>query len=343
MDDTYPTRKPMRSIGRSRKAILCLLLLIFFTCFVRITENLSSAAAAEKYLIGISTLVHYPSLDAVQDGLKAELNGRGYIEGTNLDYIVNNANGQIQLAATIANDLVARNPNVIVAITTPMAQAVVKVARGPVVFAAVTDPVGAGLVSSLDKGEPNVTGTSDAWPYEAQLELIREIIPAAKRLGVLFNPGDAASQYGMQQIGRHAPALGFTLIEGGVNSTIDVLPVARGMVGRVDALFLSSDNTVLPGIGGALQVARQNRLPLFGGDSGTVQKGSLGTVSVGYLALGHETGKLVVRVLRGERNIPTFVARGEDVYVNLPAAELMGVKIPDSVRARAVGVFQTIE
>ena len=317
--------------------------MILFTCCALITDNPSSAAAAERYVIGISTLVHYPSLDAVQEGLKAELSSQGYIEGKNVNYVVDNANGQIQLAATIANDLVARNPNVIVAITTPMAQAVVKIARSPVVFAAVTDPVGAGLVSSLDKGEPNVTGTSDAWPYQAQLKLIREILPEAHRLGVLFNPGDAASQYGMQQIGRYAPELGFTLIEGGVNSTTDVLPVARGMVGRVDALLMSSDNTVLPGIGGALQVARQNRLPLFGGDSGTVQKGSLGTVSVGYLALGHKTGKLVIRVLHGERNIPTVVVRDEEAYLNAQAAELMGVKIPDNVLGRAVRIFQTIE
>lgn len=285
----------------------------------------------------------HPALDATEQGLKAELIAEGFVEGTNVNYIIHNANGQIQLAASIANDLAVRNPSVIVAITTPMAQAVVKVAKGPVVFAAVTDPVGAGLVSSLKKGEPNVTGTSDAWPYEDQLKLIHDITPKATRLGVLFNPGEAASQYGIQQIRKYAKDLGFTLIEGAVNTTNDVFPVARGMLGRVDALFLSSDNTVISGMAGALQVARQNRIPLYVGDSGTVQKGGLAAVSVGYLALGHETGKLVARVLRGERNIPTFVGRGDDIYVNARAAEIMGVTIPDSVLKRATKVFQTIE
>lgn len=313
--------------------------------FVLVGSGMSSfvASAADKNTIAISTLMPHPALDAVQQGLKAELADQGFIEGKNVEYIIQNANGQIQLAVSIANDLAARNPNVIVAITTPMAQAVVKVAKSPVVFGAVTDPVGAGLVTSLDKGETSVTGTSDAWPYEDQLKLIREITPAAKRLGVLFNPGEAASQYGIQQIRKYAAGLGFTLVEAAANSTNDVFPTARSLVGRVDALFLSSDNTVIAGMAGALQIAKQNKLPLYVGDSGTVQKGGLAAVSVGYLALGRETGKLVARVLRGERNIPTFVAHGNEVYVNTQAAELMGVKIPDTVLKRATRVFDTIE
>lgn len=302
-----------------------------------------SVHADDSITIGIATLMSHPALDSVQHGLREELRAQGFVEGKNVEYIVNNANGQIQLAASIANELASRSPNVIVAVTTPMAQAVVKVSKVPVIFAAVTDPVGAGLVSALDKGELTVTGTSDAWPYEDQLKLIHEVTPNATRLGVLYNPGEAASQYGIQQIRRYAQVLGFSLIEASVNSTNDVFPVARSLIGRVDALFLSSDNTVIAGMAGALQVAKLNRLPLYVGDSGTVQKGGLAAVSVGYEALGHETGKLVARVLRGERNIPTVVAQGSDVYVNTLAAQLMGVVIPLSVLNRATHKFDTIE
>jgi putative ABC transport system substrate-binding protein len=299
--------------------------------------------AQSNYTVAIANLMPHPALDAVQQGIKSQLTAEGFVEGKNVNFIVQNANGQIQLAASIANDLAARSPNVIVAITTPMAQAVVKVSKSPVVFAAVTDPVGAGLVTSLEVGQPNVTGTSDAWPYEDQLKLIREITPKVLRLGVLFNPGEAASQYGIQQIRKYAEIQGFSLLEGPVTSTNDVFPVARGLVGRIDALFLSSDNTVIAGMAGALQVAKQNKLPLYVGDSGTVQKGGLAAVSVGYLALGQETGRLVAQFLRGERGIPTFVARGNEIYVNTQAAELMGVGIPDSVLNRATHVFKTIE
>ncbi len=309
--------------------------------------NLSFAASPQAhYTIGIANFTQHPILDSILEGMKSELTREGFVEGTNIEYINRNANGQIQLSATIANDLVSRRPDIIVALTTPMAQAVVKVAKPaniPVVFATVTDPVGAGIVKSLDVGEPNITGASDAWPFEAQMRLIREITPKVRRLGVLFNPGEAASQYGMREIRRYAPVLGFTIVEGSVGSTNDVYPVARGLGGRVDALFLSSDNTVISGMAGALQVAVQNKLPLYVGDSGTVQKGGLATVSVGYRALGVDTGRLIARFLRGDRTIPTIVERGSEVFVNTKAAELMGVTIPAAVLKRATHVYQTIE
>lgn len=299
-------------------------------------------AAADTYKIGIATLLSEPSLEEVQQGIKEELTHEGFVEGQNTEYIVQNANNQIQLAATIANDLASRDLSVIVPITTPMAQAVAKVAKGPIVFAAVTDPVGAGLVTSIDSGEPNITGTSDAWPYEQQLKLIHTITPKVQRIGVLFNPGDAASQYGMRQIRKLAQDLGFTLVEAAVNSTNDVSPAARGLVGRVDALFLSSDSTVIAGIAAAFQVAQQNKLPLYVGDGGAVKNGGLAAYSVGYLGLGRDTGKLIARVLRGERNIPTVVEHGSEVYLNSEAAKRMGVTIPEAVLKQATKVYDTI-
>jgi putative tryptophan/tyrosine transport system substrate-binding protein len=302
-----------------------------------------NAATPGKYTIAIGTFMAEPSLDAVQQGLRAELTDEGFVSDKNVDYVVQNANAQQQLVATIANSLANRDPNVIVAITTPIAEAVAKVAKAPVVFAAVTDPVGAGLVASLDKGESNITGTSDAWPYRDQLQLIHEITPNVTRLGVLFNPGETASQYGIRRIREYATELGFTLVEAPVSSTNDVYAAARGLVGRVDALYLSSDNTVISGMAGALQVARQNKLPLYVGDSGSVQRGGLAAVSVGYYALGRDTGKLVARVLRGERNIPTVVEGGTEVFVNTRAAALMDVTIPQAILGRATKVFDTIE
>lgn len=297
---------------------------------------------SDEKVVAIATLMSHPALDAVQANVKEELARQGYIEGQNVRYIIRNANGQVQIAANIARELESQEPDVIVAIATPMAQAVAKTARCPVVFAAVTDPVGAGLVNSLTQAEQNITGTSDAWPYEDQLKLIREITPSVKRLGVLYNPGEAASQYGIREIRRYAPALGFELVEGSVATTGDVYPVAQNLAGRVDALFLSSDNTVIGGVAAAVKVAAEHTMPLYVGDSGTVAKGGLAAVSVGYAELGVETGDLVARTLRGERNIPTVVARGSEVYVNRKAAELMGVQIPTAVLERATMVYDGI-
>lgn len=328
---------------KPKKAAVILLVVVVVAVAVWMAGKPKSNNSAEVKTVAIATLMSHPALDAVQDSLKKELTREGYVEGQNIRYLVRNANGQVQLAASISSDLASQNANVIVAITTPMAQAVAKGARCPVVFAAVTDPVGAGLVKSLDHGEENITGTSDAWPYEDQLKLIRQISPNAKRLGVLYNPGEAASQYGIKEIKKFAAVLGFEVVEGAVSSTIDVYPVAQNLAGRTDALFLSSDNTVISGVASAVKVAVERKMPLFVGDSGTVEKGGLAAVSVGYAALGTKTGELVGRVLKGEKNIPTVVAHGDEIYLNKKAAELMGVSLPDEVVKRATKVYEEIK
>lgn len=302
----------------------------------------SRARQPAERVIAVATLMSHPALDEVASGMQEELARRGWRERENIRLVTRNANQQMQVVPTIASELASQNPDVTVAITTPMAQAVARVAHGPVVFAAVTDPVGAGLVPDLQHGHGQVTGTSDAWPYRAQLALIREILPRARTLGVLYNPGEAASKYGINQIREHAPAFDFRIVEAGVNNIGEVRPVAESLMGRVDALFLSSDNTVIGGMTGALSIAVERRLPLFVGDSGTVERGGIAAVSVGYHELGRRTGELVDRFLRGERDIPPVVAQGVEVHVNRKAAEMMGVEIPDAVLRRAVRSYTDI-
>lgn len=325
------------------KKWLSIILAITLLAFVVLAPKIFIKSKPNAKVIAIATLMSHPALDAVQENMKKELEKLGFHDGKNVRYVIRNASGQVQLAANIATELVAQEPDVIVAITTPMAQSVLKTSRCPVVFAAVTDPVGAGLVKSLDEAETNVTGTCDAWPYEDQLKLIRKISPSAKRLGVLYNPGEAASQYGIKKIRIFAPRLGFDLVEGSVNSTGEVYPVAQNLAERVDVLFLSSDNTVIGGMAGAFKVAVEHKIPLYVGDSGTVEKGGLAAVSIGYSELGIETGKLVARFLNGERKIPTFVARSSEVYINKKAAEMMGVTVPQEVLRSATKIYKVIK
>lgn len=299
--------------------------------------------APDQKVIAILTLVSHPALDSIQDAVKAELSAQGYVDGKNAKYILRNASGQIQLAATIAAEVSALKPDVTVAITTPIAQAAAKAIKGPLVFSAVTDPVGAGIVKSMDKGEGDVTGVSDAWPYEAQLKLIRRIGPNIRKLGVLYNPGEAPSQYGIKEIRRFAAPLGFEISEGAVNSTMEVFPVAQSLAGKVDALYLSSDSTAIGGVAAAMRVAADHRIGLFVGDSGTVAKGGVAAVSVGYPELGRETGRLAARLLRGERDITPVVAKGVDVHLNKKAAEMMGIALPDEVVRSAAKVYESIE
>lgn len=302
-----------------------------------------AAPGNQTKVVAIATLVSHPALDALQDNLKQELAAEGFREGTTIRYEQRNASGQMQLLATIANELASIKPDVTVAITTPVAQAVTKAVRGPIVFSAVSDPVGAGLVKSLQEPVTDLTGATDAWPYDDQLKLIREVTPGVKRLAVIFNPGEAASQYGIKLIRQFAPQHGFELVEGAVGSTSEVYSVADNLASKADAIFLSSDSTAIGGVTGALRVATKRKIPLYVGDSGTVAKGGLAAVSIGYDRLGRETGKLVAQVLRGQRSIPIVSPQGSEVVVNTKAAEMMGVTIPPAILARAQVIHEIQE
>jgi len=321
-------------------AALALLLVIGGASWIFFGRH--TGQAQTRPLIAVATLMTHPALTELERGLRDELAAQGFVPGRNIDIIDRNANGQIQLTATIANELAGKNPAVTVPITTPMAQAVLKAVRGKIVFASVTDPLGAGVVRTL-AGEPRITGASDAWPYEPQMRLIREITPEAKRIGVFYNPGEAASQTGIREIRRVAAKLGFALVEQPVNSTGEMSVAARSIADRVDAFFLSSDNTVISGMAGALRVAIERKIPFYVGDSGTVEKGGLAAVSVGYYEHGRHTGQLIARVLRGEDRLPVIVEKGEEVSVNLEAARQMGVTIPKPVLDRAAHVYTSIK
>ena len=155
---------------------------------------LGGSAAAEPKTVAITAIVEHPALDAVRDGVKKGLADLGYAEGTDVTFTYESAQGNPATAAQIARQLVGAAPAVIVAISTPSAQAVVAATKDiPVVFSAVTDPVAAGLVASVDQPGANVTGVSDMAPVGDHLSLIREITPDVKRLGVPYNPGDSNS------------------------------------------------------------------------------------------------------------------------------------------------------
>jgi len=322
-----------------RRVVVALIVLLAGVGCQRATEQPQPAKTAPKR-IAIATLMTHPALDAIVASMKADLAERGFREGDTVQYEMKNANGDTNAAVTIVRELELSKPDVLVAITTPVAQVAVKEARSsPIVFSAVTDPVSAGVVTSLNSTPPNITGVSDAWPYKAQLALAREIVPAAKKLGVVFNPGESASQYGMARIREFAPGLGFEIVEVPVSNTQEILGALRVKIRGLDAVYLSSDNTVIQGVPAALKVCLDNKKPLFVGDSGTVEKGGLAAVSVGYAGVGRSTGALVARVLSGEKSLPVVVAEGDEVFINLDTAKRLGIVIPESVRKRAVRLF----
>src|SRR5215218_6415262 len=152
------------------------------------------ALAAETVTVAVTAIVEHPALDAARDGIKEALAAAGYVDGQNLKFVYESAQGNPATAAQIARKLVGEAPAVIVPISTPSAQAVVGATKDiPVVFTAVTDPVAAKLVADPKHPGGNVTGMSDLSPIAKHLDLVKEILPAARTLGVIYNPGEANS------------------------------------------------------------------------------------------------------------------------------------------------------
>ncbi|WP_029007271.1 ABC transporter substrate-binding protein [Azospirillum halopraeferens] len=291
--------------------------------------------------VAITAIVEHPALDATRDGVIAALKEAGFTPGETLTVNYQSAQGNPATAAQIARKFVGERPNVIVPISTPSAQAVVAATRDvPVVFTAVTDPVGAQLVRSMEQPGGNVTGLSDMAPVGDHVALITEILPNARRIGVVYNPGEPNSVTMVKVLKDEATARGLTVVEATATKSADVQAAGRSLVGKADAVYVPLDNTVVSALEALIQVGAQADLPIFSADTDSVERGTAASMGFDYFELGKQTGAVVARVLKGEKpaDIPVRVASGTNLVVNPAAAESMGFAIPDSVLGRATKV-----
>ncbi len=297
-----------------------------------------SSARADTVTVAVTAIVEHPALDAAREGVRDALAAAGYQEGKNLRFEFQSAQGQPATAAQIARQFVGMGPSVIVPISTPSAQAVVAATKDiPVVFTAVTDPVGAGIVKSLEKPGGNVTGVSDLSPITQHIDLIREIMPSAKRIGVAYNPGEANSVTLLRIFKADAEKQGLSVVEAPASRSADVQAAARSLVGKVDAIYVPTDNTVVSALEALLGAAEEAKLPVFAGDTDSVKRGAIATIGFDYYQVGRQTGAIVLEVLKGKKpgEIPVQRATGTDLVVNPKAAARFGITIPDDVLKRA--------
>lgn len=291
--------------------------------------------------VALTQIVEHPSLDAARRGILDELAAAGFVAEQNLKIDYQNAQGNPATAAQIARKFVGERPDAIIAIATPSAQAVAAATRElPIVFCSVSDPLGAKLVGNLDKPGGNVTGTSDLSPIAEQLDLIRELSPDAQKLGVIYNPGETNSVSLVGLLKELAPGKGFRVVEAAAPKSSDVLSAARQLAGKVEALYIPLDNTVVSALEAVIKVGREAKIPIYSADTDSVGRGTVASLGFDYYDVGRQTGQQVARILRGEKpgDIPVERVKKLNLFLNPQAAEAMGVKIPDAVRRRAVNL-----
>lgn len=312
--------------------------------FAAITAFVSAPVSADEKFVAVTQIVEHPALDACREGVKDELKEQGFVEGENLKWSYESAQGSPATAAQIAKKFAGEGPDVVVGIATPSAQALASAARDiPLVFSAVTDPVGAKLIKSMDNSEGgNVTGVSDLSPINSHMALVKTIVPDAENLGVIFNPGEANSVTLVELVKQHAPANGMQLVEAGAPKSSDVLAAARSLVGKVDAIYIPTDNTVVSAFEAVVKVAQESKIPVIAADTDTVKRGAIAAQGFNYYDLGRQTGRMVAAILNGAKpgDIPAEGVSKTELYVNPTSAESMGVTLSEELIASAKEVVE---
>lgn len=315
-----------------------LIAIVLFGC-----NNLNDTKTIQKkvYKIAVGQYIDHPGLDAVRKGFYAQMQKLKYKEGDNVQYDYQNCQGDATLTQNISNKFCDGSYDLIFSIATPISQAVKKGtvrSHTPVVFGAITDPVSAGLVNSLKSPGGNLTGTSDAWPYQKQLELIRDVLPNAKNIGVLFNPGEANTTYAMEQTRIAAKQLGLNLIEASISGTNEINAAVLSIVNRVDAFYVTADNTTMAAAPAIIKVATEKKKPVFAGDPGTFDSGCVAGFGVSYYDLGVASANITNDILKNGKkpsDIPVVISENPELMINLLVAKKLNISIPKTIVSRA--------
>ena len=252
-----------------------------------------------KTKIGIVQLVEHEALDAAYRGFVDALSENGYVDGENVTIDYQNAQGEQANCVTIAQKFVNDRSDLILAIATPAAQAAANyTTQIPILVTAVTDPESAHLVNSNAHPGTNVSGTSDLTPCAAQIELLVRILPAVRTVGMLYCSSEQNSIFQINLAKAACDQLGLTYIDATVSNSNEIQQVVQSLVGRVDALYLPTDNMIAAGMATVAQVANANRIPTVCGEANMVRNGGMITYGIDYYELGRQTGMMAVAVLR---------------------------------------------
>ena len=295
----------------------------------------------KTYKIGIIQQMEHPALDSAREGLEKYLKGKS---DAKFEITVKNAQGNNGTADTIAKQFVSDDVDLIYSIATNASQAAVNATGGtdiPVVFNAVTDGVEAKLVTSNEKPGGNVTGVSDAAPLEKQLEMIREFLPEAKKIGMIYNIGEVNGKLQVKQVEKLASKYNFKIVKKGVSATTEIATAAEQLAGDVDCIYNITDNMVVSATASITDKANAKNIPVFAAEDGQMKAGLLASDSISYEKLGEQAGSVAYDILvNGKKagDIPVETAKDTTLYINKKVAEQLGIKIPDSLAERATFV-----
>lgn len=297
----------------------------------------AASSAKEPFKIGLLQYGQHPSLDNCREGFLQGLEEAGLKEGTDYTVDYQNAGFDDNVDTQIAGKFSADGVDMMVGVATPSAVACYAAAEEkdiPVIFVAVSDPAAAGLASG------NVTGTSDALPVDAQLQLIRTLQPDAKTIGILYTTSEPNSVSTIAQYQAKAGDYGFTIDAVGVTTPAEVPQGADTLIAhKVDCLSNLTDNNVVGVLASVLEKTNESGIPVYGSEVEQVKLGCAASAGIDYVQLGRQTGAMAAKVIRGEAScadLPFETIASYSTYINSDVLDAMGITLPADIAANAV-------
>jgi putative tryptophan/tyrosine transport system substrate-binding protein len=321
-------------------------LVIISVMFFAITLMLMGVTVCAAPLkIGISQIVEHPALDNCRDGFVDGMEKAGYVTGEDVIYDFQNAQGEFSNAISIAQKFKDDQVDMIVAISTPIAQAAAQVTSEiPIIIGAITDPVAANIAESWESSGNNITGMSDAAPNEAQLKLIPRFFPEATKVGTIYNAGEANSVVQVELSREICQDLGLELVEATVSNSNEVLMAAQSLVGRVDVFYIVTDNVAVSAFSSIVKVSLEENIPIIVADPTFVTEGGLASFGIDYFTLGQKSAEKAIQILQGK--LPSEIPIGKldqpeelKFVINMDISQQLNLEIPADLLGEADSIF----
>ncbi|MBD8498957.1 ABC transporter substrate-binding protein [Paenibacillus arenosi] len=301
-------------------------------------QQQGGANNADKVSIGITQIVQHTSLDEARKGFIQALKDNGYEEGVNLEIDYKDAQNDINNTSTIAQKFASDNKDLVLAISTPSAQAAAQQIKDvPILFTAVTDPVGGQLVSSMEQPGGNVTGTTDLHPeaISTLMEFVKTSIPNAKAVGIIANEGEQNTVTNITQAREALEKQGLEVVVAPITNSSEVKQAAESLIGKVQAIYVPSDNTVVSSLSTVVAVANEQDIPLFVAEKDSVKNGGVASFGFEYYDIGYATGEMAVDILKNGKkpaDMPVQVPKELDLALNMKSAAEQGFTVTDDMK-----------
>ncbi|MEG0272226.1 MAG: ABC transporter substrate-binding protein [Hydrogenoanaerobacterium sp.] len=316
--------------------------LLLAACMALSVTACSAKKGGKMLKIGVVQLVEHTALDASYKGFIDGLAEAGYEDGKTVTIDYQNAQGEQANCVTIADKFVNDKCNLILAIATPAAQAVANKTKDiPVLVTAVTDPASAKLVATNEAPGGNVSGTSDLNPIKEQMALLMQLVPTAKKVGFLYCSSEANSAFQVELARAELKAAGIESQDFTVSNSNELQQVTQSMVGKVDAVYIPTDNMLSAGMTTVASVTTAAKLPVIVGEGAQVENGGLATCGINYYNLGKQTAAMAVRILKDgakPAEMPIEYLDKTELIINKAVAEAVGITVPQELAGKATFV-----